>query len=294
MIPPFELDRNLSQGEQIEEWIDTIDDYIEVTWDESLSPTQTRTLRLALQQCYSQRERLRFSNFIRKLRNPGEETRRMKWWAESSESICSRIEIFTTGICGRVFDSEQSQLDLASLFHPFITVIDLSNLMDNRPKNLFSQLFSRKLEKYARGLGEIRDLRLAYLIDEAQYIAPQKIAPNLSSRMDIVERFAVELRKYGIGLVTIATRPTMISKNVLANSNTIINHCLFYDDDVKRMRETLGQVENDEPAGKGLEHCLRTLDPGEAVVRYGSYEAPFLVRIGTPIHREILHGILRD
>ena len=114
-----------------------------------------------------------------------------------------------------------------------------------------------------------------------------------SSRMDIVERFAVELRKYGIGLVTIATRPTMISKNILANSNTIINHCLFYEDDVKRMRETLGPIENDELAGKGLERCLRTLEPGEAVVRYGSYEAPFLVRIGTPMHRQLLQEIVR-
>ncbi len=291
-IPTFELDKGLNLGEQIEEWIDTIDDYIEVTWGEYLSPTQTRTLRLALEQCYNKRETLRISNLIRELRDPGEEMKRIKWWVESSESICSRIEIFATGRCGRVFDSEQSRLDPASLFQPFITIIDLSNFMDDRPKNLFSQLFSRRLEKHARKLGETTDLRLIYLIDEAQHIAPQRIASDRSSRMDIIERFAVELRKYGIGLVTMATRPTMISKNVLANSNTIINHCLFYEDDVKRMRETLGPIENDELAGNGLERCLRTLDPGEAVVRYGSYEAPFLVRIGTPMHREALREML--
>lgn len=293
VIPPFELQRDLGLGEQIEEWIDTVDDYIEVTWGESLSPTQTRTLRLALQQGHNKQDSIRISDLIGELRNPGEEMKRIRWWIESSESICSRIEIFSTGRYGRVFDSEHGKLNLESLFHPSITIIDLSQLMDDRPKNLFSQLFSRRLEKYARKLGETSDLRLVYLIDEAQHIAPQRIPSDPSSRMDIVERYAVELRKYGIGLVTIATRPTMISKNILANSNTIINHCLFYEDDVKRMTETLGPIENEELVGESLEHCLRTLEPGEAVVRYGSYKEPFLVRIGTPTHKQLLQEISR-
>jgi len=282
VIPPFEFERDLELDEQIEEWIDTVEDYVEVTWGETLSPTQHRTLRLALQECHNGRNKLTISNLITKLRNPGEAAKRIKWWSESSESIVSRLEIFTTGRCKKVFDTGRNQLELTSLFYPFISIIDLSFFTDNRPKNLFSQLFSRKLERYVRRIGETPELRLVYLIDEAQHIAPQRGVSNPDSRMGIVERFAVELRKYGVGLITMATRPTMISKNILANSNTIINHCLFYDDDVKRMRETLGLVSSSELDQKGAEQCLRTLDPGKAIVRYGSYEAPFLVRIRIP------------
>lgn len=293
VIPPFECEENLEPSEQIEDWIDTIADYIGVGWDESLSPSQNRTLRLALEECYEKRGNFTISNLISELRNPGERMKRIKWWKESSESIISRVEIFTSGRCKKVFDTDRSQLDLASILNPFITIIDLSFFSDDRPKNLFSQLFSRKLGRYLRDMGETTDLRLVYLIDEAQHIAPQRLPSGLVSRMSVVERFAVELRKYGLGLVTIVTRPTMISKNILANSNTIINHCLFYEDDVKRMKETLGLTAIDEPSNRCIEQCLRTLEPGGAIVRYGSCEAPFLVKIGTSSHKKLLFGTKR-
>ncbi len=294
VIPPFELEKDLELGEEIEEWIDIIDDYVEVTWGEAFSPTQNRILRLALKECSQKRDRLTISNLIDELRNPGETVKKIRWWAESSESIISRLEIFTSGRSKNVFDSEKCELRLASLFYPFISIIDLSVLSDDRPKNLFSQLFSRRLGRYVRRLGEASRLKLVYLIDEAQHIAPQRIALDPSSRTGIVERFAIELRKYGVGLVTIATRPTMISKNILANSNIIINHCLFYEDDVRRMKETLGLAGNDELTGRTVEQCLRTLDPGEAIVRYGSCDAPFLVRIGTPAHSELLSETTKE
>jgi DNA helicase HerA-like ATPase len=291
VIPPFESDKNLEPSEQIEDWIETIADYIGVGWDESLSPSQSRTLRAALQECQRKRDDFTISNLIRELRNPGERIRRIKWWRESSESIISRIETFTFGRCKRVFDTDRSRLNLTSIIGPFITIIDLSFFSDDRSKNLFSQLFSRKLGKYLREIGETRDLRLVYLVDEAQNVAPQRLTSDSVTRMGVVERFAVELRKYGVGLVTMVTRPTLISKNILANSNTIINHCLFYEDDVRRMKETLGLRGTNEPSDQSAEQCLRTLEPGRAIVRYGSCEAPFLVEIGNSSHRELLLGI---
>ncbi len=291
VLPPFESEEALEPSEQIEDWIDTIADYVEVGWDEPLSPSQNRTLRLALEDCQGKKSSFTISNLLDELRNPGERAKGIKWWKESSESIISRLEIFTSGRCREVFDTDRSRLDLASIFKPFITIIDLSFFSDDRPKNLFSQLFSRKLGRYLRNMGETIDLRLVYLIDEAQNIAPQRFSSELASRMGIVERFAVEFRKYGVGLVTIVTRPTMISKNILANSNTIINHCLFYEDDVKRMKGTLGLTGVNELSDRCVEQCLRTLEPGGAIVRYGSCESPFRVKIGTPEHIELLIGI---
>lgn len=40
------------------------------------------------------------------------------------------------------------------------------------------------------------------------------------------ERFTVELRKYWFSLVLCATRPSLISSNVIANCNTLISHML--------------------------------------------------------------------
>jgi hypothetical protein len=52
VLPPFECEETLEPSEQIEDWIDTIADYIGVGWDETLSPSQNRTLRLSLEECY--------------------------------------------------------------------------------------------------------------------------------------------------------------------------------------------------------------------------------------------------
>ncbi len=102
VIPPFKLDRSLDPSEQIEEWVDTVADFIEVSWGQPLSPSQTRILRLALEECYSRDCPLTISDLVKTLRAPGEKVRKVRWWGESSEAIVSRIEVFTTGRSSKV------------------------------------------------------------------------------------------------------------------------------------------------------------------------------------------------
>ena len=56
-------------------------------------------------------------------------------------------------------------------------------------------------------------ISLAFVIDEAHHVCPNK-----RDYVSIPERCAMELRKYGFSLMTIATRPCLVSPNIIANS----------------------------------------------------------------------------
>jgi DNA helicase HerA-like ATPase len=66
-------------------------------------------------------------------------------------------------------------------------------------------------------MGVTQDLRFILIVDEAHHISP-----TLRNYLSVLDWYALELRKYGMGLVVIATRPTLISENILANCNGII------------------------------------------------------------------------
>src|SRR5712691_4287691 len=146
---------------------------------------------------------------------------------------------------------------------------------------LLSQLLIKEVFDYGRKLGPLGDLRFALLVDEAHHLAP-----NLRDYYSVLERYAIELRKYGMGLVVIATRPTLVSENIVANCNTVICHQLTSSKDIDlALNYMVNRLEADRFVSD-----IRTLETGDAVVQLNDRRNPNPVRcrVGISEHQFLL------
>jgi DNA helicase HerA-like ATPase len=61
------------------------------------------------------------------------------------------------------------------------------------------------------------------------------LAPSRKGHISIPELCAIELRKYGFSLAMCATRPSLLSPNVIVNCNTLISLTLNNEWDIERV-----------------------------------------------------------
>ena len=125
-----------------------------------------------------------------------------------------------------------------------------------------------RLADAGRRLGPTNSIRLILIVDEAHHISP-----NFRDYYSIVERYAVELRKYGMGLVVIATRPTLLSDNILANCNTLICHSLTSGKDIDL----------------ALNYMVNKLEMDRFITDIRRQTTPIRCRIGLDEHRFLLN-----
>ncbi len=158
---------------------------------------------------------------------------------------------------GSDFQPVHSTFNVAQLFEPILTVIDLSVLPDDNARNLLSQVVLKQVfeeaRKRAKPTGDA--ISLVFVIDEAHHVCP-----NMRDYISIPERCAIELRKYGFSLITCATRPMLVSPNIIANSNTLISHMLNNTDDIDAAAGFF-------MGGTSVKDSLRRLSVGEAMVQ---------------------------
>lgn len=219
---------------------------------------QSRVLREVLAQYYSgTHDPLTISKLITKLEAYEERFRRRSGWEESVEALISRLVPLTVDLVGRTFNLPYSNLKLDGLFEGAVSVFDMSALGEDGGKNLLSQVVLKRIYQKMRTQGLTDQVRLVMILDEAQHLAPN------DDYFSIPERCAIELRKYGFSLLTAATRPSLISQNILSNSSTIISHVLTNDRDIDAV---LGYC-LDGPGNTAMKHALRTLPTGAALVQ---------------------------
>ena len=116
---------------------------------------------------------------------------------------------------------------------------------------LLYTLFAYAVRRYER------DRRLMIVVEEAHNLAPS--GEETFSRM-MLERYAREGRKWGIGLVTVTQRPTGISPTILSQSATLIALRLTNPEDIQAVRTASESVTQE------LVESLPDLNPGEALV----------------------------
>jgi hypothetical protein len=181
---------------------------------------------------------------------------------------------------GRVFESD-SGVEPAGLFEPGVRVFDLGALQTDEARNLLSQVVCRMVMDRGRDMGRTDDLRLVLVVDEAHHIAP-----NQYGYQGMLERYAIELRKYGMGLLVMATRPTQVSENILANCNTVVCHSLTSGKDVDL---ALNYMVNRLEADRFMSD-VRLLEAGECLVQLNdrSTQVPAKCRVGLPEHKFLL------
>ncbi len=278
--------------EIVSEWLSTLNYYVYTVWGEQLTALQRRVLLEGLNQLIDVSSPS-FKVLQQKLfeLEESESQFRVAGWIQSIEAVVSRIQPLTYGKSAEIFDNETLKLDFWCFFHERTNIIDLSHL-NEETKVLFCHVFSKKLFDFVKKwFRDSRQLNLVYIIDEAQNIVPQLVRQETLSVLGILEKYALELRKYGVGLVTITSRPSLISKNVMASGNTIITHKLVWKEDVDRMSETLGLIdpENWRPSDK-FKQLLKTLPIGQALVKIDNPEIgfPFMVKMGLEEHRALV------
>lgn len=205
----------------------------------------------------------------------------LKAWSESVEAIASRLHPFSSGTLAKIFDTGESTLTPKKVFEHGVHVVNLDLIETDEAKNLLSQVLCKKIVDHGKRLGPTKELRFVLVVDEAHHLAP-----NRSGYYGVLERYAIELRKYGMGLVVIATRPTLVSENILANCNTIICHSLTSIRDIDlALNYMVNRLEADRFMGE-----LRVLDVGEAFLQLNEkhQSTPLRCKIGLPKHKFLL------
>jgi DNA helicase HerA-like ATPase len=266
-VSPFTGDKPASArdaSDDVERAVSLMEHYLQVSIGTGLTPLQARVFREALGYCLeSLTPRAGISQVIGTLRVMQVRLRGMKGWAESVEAVISRLHPFSVGRLAGVFDADSPALETKRLFEPGLHIIDLEPLDTDEAKNLLCQTVASQVSSYGRRMGITRGLRFVLIVDEAHHISP-----NQRNYLSVLERYALELRKYGMGLVVIATRPTLISENILANCNTVICHQLTGSKDIDlALNYMVSRLEEDRFLSE-----FRLLDVGDALVQLNDPE----------------------
>jgi DNA helicase HerA-like ATPase len=250
-----------------EEWISLLDDFSHVSYGVGLSPLQARVLREAFDEYFhGTRRPLPVHELLARLRQAEEESSELRGWAESMEAIISRLWPMTYGAMGKTVNSAQRSFTVGELFEPRVTVVDLSSLPDDRAKNMLSQIILKEVYEETKKGGKSDDVRLVVVLDEAQHLAPSE-----KGYASMPERFAMELRKYGFSLVLCASRPSLVSQNVIANCNTLISHMLNNQADIESAAGFF--------VGSGVGEQLRRLPVGVAMLQENHPEPKDSLRV---------------
>jgi DNA helicase HerA-like ATPase len=228
-IPLFRLIEGKDSERQVEEWISLLEHFWRVSYNAEMSPLQARIVREVLREHYrGTKETFTISRLVEKLVRLEKEAQGLSGWAESIEAVISRLYQLTVEKVGDTFDRSYETFEVSKIFEQGITILDLSKLWDDRAKNLLSQIVLKMVYDATREMTMTSAVRLVVIVDEAQHLAPRD-----RRYTSIPELCAIELRKYGLGLVMIASRPTFLSENIIANSNTVICHMINNHDDIE-------------------------------------------------------------
>jgi DNA helicase HerA-like ATPase len=253
----FHRDKTLPLSTQIEEWVSLLNHFTHVTHASALSPLQERIARDILGQYYNGTNAiLTISQFMSKLEQYEERFRHRNGWEESIEALISRLWPLTADLIGETLDRPFSSVGLDEFLAPNLNIIDLSVLPDDGARNLLSQLILKQLRDKVRSMGPTAKARLVVIVDEAQHLAPN------SSYVSLPEACAIELRKFGFSIVMIASRPSLISSNIIANSGMVMTHLLTNARDVETI-VSYSLTSSPDVVGK----IIRRQGPGEAVVQ---------------------------
>ena len=280
-ISPFAR-RSNNCDDDVERYISLMHHFVECTWANGVfSPYQERALREALKTCYGY-DSSRLSDVLSQLEEQADNSRdKVEGWLEGNQAVISRLTPIASGSLARVFDVDTPGVTAADLFQPGLRIVNLGLLETDPARNMVSQILCELLIDHGKKLGQTKDLRFVLIVDEAQHLAP-----NRQGYEGVLQTYATELRKYGMGLIAIATRPTNVSEDIIANSNTMVFHSLTSGKDIElALNYMVSHLEAEK-----FETDLRTLDIGECLVQLNdrSTVIPAGCRVGLPEHGFLL------
>ncbi len=140
----------------------------------------------------------------------------------STAGLINRFGILFRGRLGYVFNTSVTTVDFETFLADQVC-LDLSNLAayNKEDARLFLNALLLVIRTYLfRSFSS--QLRYLVIAEEAQYIVPEVFTKRSSADASPVEDITLFQRAYGAGLIAVTTRPSLISRNILANSSSKI------------------------------------------------------------------------
>ena len=189
----------------------------------------------------------------------------------SIAGLLNRFGGLFRGRLGRIFNTQATTRDLSTLLRDRVC-FDLSKLAaySKEDARLFLNMLLMVLRTYL--FQEASD-RLRYLVvaEEAQYLIPEVFAKRSTAEASPAEDIALFQRAYGVGLVAVSTRPSLISRNILANSGCKILFQCPLDSDL------LGDIVNLSPEQR---QYLSQMPDRVVLAQLPWFEHPFKAQTG--------------
>jgi len=153
-----------------------------------------------------------------------------------------------------------------------LTIIDLSNEINQKKKQLILSYFAHKL--FHGRVNKERVPPFLLVVEEAHQFAPEMVQKDRALAKGILETIAREGRKFGACLCLISQRPVRLSTTVLSQANTHIILRITNPYDLKHIGESSEGLDS-----KSIE-MITTLRVGEALVvgEASNYPVFFKVR----------------
>ncbi|QGA67751.1 ATP-binding protein [Sulfolobus sp. E11-6] len=186
------------------------------------------------------------------------------WMRDVKYALLRKIFILFTPTASKLFSSiDEISLNEFPDYLTTSTIINLGFISNLKLRKLYS-LFLIKLlvESYIRY--KINQQTLI-ILDEAQNYFNKE-------GNEFIDRLVSEIRKYNVGLCFITQSPSLLSQNVLKNTNIKIIHSIKSDSDKKAIRDTLSLDER-------LTQSLDKLDIGEAIISAPNLKIPIIIKI---------------
>ncbi|MFX1474413.1 MAG: ATP-binding protein [Promethearchaeota archaeon] len=136
----------------------------------------------------------------------------------SVAGLINRFGSLFRGRLGWIFNTSGTSIDFEELIKNH-ACFDLSNLSayNKDDARLFANILLMLIRTYLfRSFSE--KLRYLVIAEEAQYLVPEIFSKRSTADASPAEDITLFQRAYGAGLITITTRPNLISRNILANS----------------------------------------------------------------------------
>lgn len=273
-VSPFARRREYA-ADDVERGVSLIRRYILTTFpDEGFSPLEQRALRDVLDECY-RNDSSSLYDVMSLLNDRVHKLEGTMGWREGTEALIARLTPIASGSLADVFDSEIASANAADFLRPGLHIVNLGVLETDEGKNMLSQVVCRLIVEHGRRLKQGRRLRLMLIVDEAHHIAPRG-----RNSEGFLETVAVEMSKYGMGLIIIAGRPRKVSDDIIANCNTIICHSLTSNEDIDLALNYM----DSEARPSRLGDAVRRLDVGECFVQTNTAHTrvPLRTKVGAP------------
>ncbi len=163
-----------------------------------------------------------------------------------------------------------------------VTIVDLSGIpfeVLSITVSLVSRLifdFSFHYSKLRHKTGELNDVPVMIVCEEAHNYVPQKDATAYRASRKSLERIAKEGRKYGLSLMVVSQRPSEVSETIFAQCNNFVALRLTNNADQNYVKRLFPDNSN------GITDILPNLAPGECVVVGDAVLLPAVVQMPLP------------